>query len=568
MKLLFSALLFFSYLYAVPSEEIISDIYISKDGKNFYPRAHFNFKKEKFQNLFIQLKINKSYIKDKIYYMKVYCDVDNLIYTNTEHKMDFETLFIKLDKKSENILKFNFSYEKEQFVDFKFLFYDDFEFTYITKNEALLYGLAYGIMLTAILYNLVIFFNTREKSFLYYSLMQFVLMLTLFEFTNLAKQTLVSDSQQIIIDSLKNLCILLTIVFSKEILNTKKLMPMMNKILNFLIYINVIDFITILIFYKSLFYSVIPQFNILLFLVFVGLIGVYKGNRIAIFYCLGWFILFLSLYLSEQRLISIDILYVIHMGFPLESMILSFAIGYKLKKTIDEKKIRENILVHQSKLASMGEMINNIAHQWRQPLAHLSFINMDLQVSQECNDLKKEYLLSKLNESNDQIDFMSKTIDNFSDFYKPTKKKELFKISDAVYKAIDIIRPSLKAFDIDINFCIKKDKELNSYENEYSQVVLNLLTNAKDALLLNKIKNAKIEVFLKIENRKSLLIVEDNAGGIKPELLNKIFEPYFTTKEKSSGIGLYMSKIIVESHLKGEIKLSNTLKGVRFIIQV
>ena len=119
--------------------------------------------------------------------------------------------------------------------------------------------------------------------------------------------------------------------------------------------------------------------------------ALYKGQKTAGFYIAGWFVLFISLLLAEYELIGIDTLYIIHIGLPIESLILSFALGYKLKQTVEEKKEKEKILVHQSKLASMGEMINNIAHQWRQPLAHLSFINMDLQMASEDNDLNKKY---------------------------------------------------------------------------------------------------------------------------------------------------------------------------------
>ena len=122
-------------------------------------------------------------------------------------------------------------------------------------------------------------------------------------------------------------------------------------------------------------------------------------------------------------------IYIIHIGAPLESLIFSFALGYMLKILVKEKNEKEKLLIHKSKLASMGEMINNIAHQWRQPLTHLGFINMNLQLAFEDNPINKKYLNEKIEESNSQLDFMSKTIDNFMDFYKLNKEKELFYIS-------------------------------------------------------------------------------------------------------------------------------------------
>ncbi len=126
---------------------------------------------------------------------------------------------------------------------------------------------------------------------------------------------------------------------------------------------------------------------------------------------LPWVVLFFSLFIAEQDLVQLSEIYIIHIGFPLESLILSFALGYKLKLNLKEKEQNDQILIHQSKLASMGEMINNIAHQWRQPLTHLSYINMNLALAYEDNDFDKKYLNKKLKESNSQIDFMSQTID-------------------------------------------------------------------------------------------------------------------------------------------------------------
>ncbi|HJE03646.1 ATP-binding protein [Aliarcobacter thereius] len=121
---------------------------------------------------------------------------------------------------------------------------------------------------------------------------------------------------------------------------------------------------------------------------------------------------------------------------------------------------------------------------------------------------------------------------------------------------------------IDIEFEIIKDKEINSYKNDYSQVVLNLITNSKDALILNKIEEPKIKIVLDLEEEKSILKVFDNAGGIDKKYSELIFDPYFTTKDKGSGIGLYMSKMIIETHFKGEIKAQNIEDGVVFLLKV
>ena len=345
-------------------------------------------------------------------------------------------------------------------------------------------------------------------------------------------------------------------------------MKSINKLYSFLIYINIVDLIFILIFQESILYEYLPRSLMAIVFVFTGFYSLYKKHKIAIYYILAWVFLFLSLFIAEHELIGLDEIYILHIAFPLESLILSFALGYKLKQNLDKKEENDKILVHQSKLASMGEMINNISHQWRQPLTHLSFINMNISLAYEDNDLSEKYLNDKLNESNTQIEFMSETIDNFRDFYKPKKTKEYFLISSASQKAIDIIKPSLNFYNISISFNIEQDKRIKAFENEYSQVILNLLTNAKDVLVQRRIKDPSIYIDIKIENNRSVLYLYDNAGGIKDEIIEKVFEPYFSTKEKSSGIGLYMSKTIIESHFKGDISVYNNLNGACFRIEL
>jgi C4-dicarboxylate-specific signal transduction histidine kinase len=159
---------------------------------------------------------------------------------------------------------------------------------------------------------------------------------------------------------------------------------------------------------------------------------------------------------------------------------------------------------------------------------------------------------------------MSNTIDDFTNFYKKDKQKEHFLISQVINNATTIIFPTLKSNKVDLNIIINKDFELNSYPKELAQVLLNLLQNSKDAIFLNNIENPKIEV---IVNEKEI-IVKDNANGIQEDVLNKIFEPYFTTKEKhkGTGLGLYMSRMILEKNINATITGTNIEKSAVFTI--
>jgi signal transduction histidine kinase len=157
---------------------------------------------------------------------------------------------------------------------------------------------------------------------------------------------------------------------------------------------------------------------------------------------------------------------------------------------------------------------------------------------------------------------MSQTIDDFKDFYAPNKEREEFSLANESREVLGIMSYTLKQEDIEVELNVIEDSKILNYKNEYKQVLLNLLSNAKDALVLKSILLPKITIT--IENRG--VTVSDNAGGVEPKIIQKIFEPYFTTKDEHSGIGLYMSKMIVEKNMGGEISLLNGKEGAEFKI--
>jgi len=242
-------------------------------------------------------------------------------------------------------------------------------------------------------------------------------------------------------------------------------------------------------------------------------------------------------------------------------------IELKLKKEREANE-KERILAHQSKLASMGEMIGNIAHQWRQPLTALSSILINIELFFEKGKLTKERLSNKINEANEQITFMSKTIDDFRNFFASGKQKERFSVSVPIKKVENLMSASLSNNDIKLYIDIKDNFELFVYPNEIAQALLNIISNAKDVILERGIKESAITITTFIEDKKHILSVKDNAGGIKITPVEKIFEPYFSTKHATSGtgIGLYMTKTIIEKNNNGKIFVSNDSGGAVFTI--
>ncbi|PUE65916.1 hypothetical protein B0174_03395 [Arcobacter caeni] len=243
---------------------------------------------------------------------------------------------------------------------------------------------------------------------------------------------------------------------------------------------------------------------------------------------------------------------------------------FKIQEEINKRLEQEQILIQQSKLASMGEMIGNIAHQWRQPLAQISAIHMNMKVTYDFDKFTKEYMESKIKEANKLTAYMSQTISDFQNFFKPQGEKEVFSIEKACRDAYFILESSLKAHGIKVIFHITQDVTINGYKTEYSQVILNLLSNAKDILIERQIKNPKIELEIKDGNHFALVKIKDNAGGVDTSIIDKIFEPYFTTRHQTqgTGIGLYMSKNIIERNMHGYINVVNVEDGALFTVKV
>jgi C4-dicarboxylate-specific signal transduction histidine kinase len=228
------------------------------------------------------------------------------------------------------------------------------------------------------------------------------------------------------------------------------------------------------------------------------------------------------------------------------------------------------MLLQQNRLAAMGEMINNIAHQWRQPLNILGLSVQQMRMFYDNGLFSQEYFHESLSKSMGLINHMSRTIDDFRDFFKPDKEKSVFTIHEQVTKAISLIEDSFRSNNISIEIDIRANPSIVGFPNEYSQALLNILVNAKDALLERSHDNAKISVSITEEEDRAVVTVADNAGGISEEIMDKIFEPYFTTKgpNRGTGIGLFMSKIIIENNMDGRLSVCNSEEGAEFRIEV
>jgi len=242
----------------------------------------------------------------------------------------------------------------------------------------------------------------------------------------------------------------------------------------------------------------------------------------------------------------------------------------KVQIAIDEAQKKDRAMLHQSRLARMGTMLSMIAHQWRQPLSEVSGILMELETASKFKKADDTMIQESVKESNKVIQFMSYTIDDFRNFFKPDKQKVYFYIEDSCYEAISLIGASIKNYNITLNKKIKCNCEIYGYKREFAQVLLNLMSNAKDALIQKEIKKPTIDLEVDYIDGYSIVTIKDNAGGVNTEHMDLIFEPYFTTKGslQGTGLGLYMSKMIIEKNMGGELSVENKDDGAVFKVKI
>jgi len=238
----------------------------------------------------------------------------------------------------------------------------------------------------------------------------------------------------------------------------------------------------------------------------------------------------------------------------------------ELKKSTDKDKI----LFHQNKLSSMGEMLENIAHQWRQPLSQINSNVLLIDDVMSEQNIKSKEIEERLLEIESLTKYLSNTIDDFKGFFSTSREKKDFFIREMVEKSLYVVKGSLDRNNINVEIDIDTKHRCNSYENELQQVIVVILNNAIDALVERHVYNAKIRVLYVQDVDFCIIKICDNAGGITKSIKEKIFEPYFTTKHKSqgTGLGLYMSKKIIEDILAGELSVSNSEFGVCFDIKL
>jgi len=432
--------------------------------------------------------------------------------------------------------------------NYKQIFIQNVEAIYSYTNvKFMITSICFGIIAGTTVYNFALYLYVKSRQHLYYAFAQlFTLMFLITLDTIFIKpfDEIFEVKSLFLFDITQVLMLFFSLLFIKEFLHnyhTKKL----DSLINVILYMTLFDLVFALIFSYTILTKFIPIF-IPIWLVLSEARRVVKKKDLPFYYLLfGWGLVLFIVAVEYIGFIKYSgiVFPFLHVALALDSVILSLAISYKFKLLEDDRKIQQTLLLQQSRLASMGEMISTIAHQWRQPLTFLSFSLMNI---------KKRTTGAEeiIKEANSQLQYMSKTIENFRNFYNPSKEKKKFDIKESIQNAVKI--SNIKVEIKEINPFI-----LYGNQNEFEQSVLNIINNAKDA---------KKDAEIKITINKPTITISDNAGGVDKKIIDKIFEPYFSTKKGNDGIGLYIAKTIIERELNGKLRAKNSKNGADFII--
>lgn len=286
----------------------------------------------------------------------------------------------------------------------------------------------------------------------------------------------------------------------------------------------------------------------------------YRIASIVMFFVLAFLFFFIYKNLSHKQLLEAEVKEKTKRLSDKKNQLekVNKSLEVKIQEAVNENREKDRVLAQQSKMAAMGEMLENIAHQWRQPLSVISTLSTGVKMQKEFGALTDEDLVESMEKINDTVQHLSKTINDFRDFFKSHKEKTFFSVKEVYYKTLKLLNSKSKNREIEVIENIE-DVSLVGLDGELVQVIMNLLNNARDVLETKRDQRRLIFVDIYKKRSDAVLKIRDNAGGVPENIIDKVFEPYFTTKHKTQGIGigLYMSEEIISKHMGGTIDVRN-----------
>lgn len=440
-------------------------------------------------------------------------------------------------------------------------------------NEIRLYdnGFFTALILAITLYSIIIFFSTKIQSYLYFSLF---LIFILSSISNLPVFLLDFFKLDIFYNHTFESIIALPLtditlaLFTKTFFNIKQ----NNKIIYYFVILFILANIFTIILQSIFAPTILPHYPSLFLpmFIFISFSFFKKSKIISTLYalgiiCYGIFPFMLNLQETLDIQANYDFISSFQISSSLCAIFISVSTYVNLHSIILNQIKYEKNINQQSRLSIMGEMVSVIAHQWRQPLNNISSMLINLEVQSNVKKLTPDILTNKIENINSQLTYMSETINDFLNFSASKKNIQTFTLKDAVDSALVLTQSTLDEKNIKIVQKVNNDRPITTCKNEFTHVLTILLTNAKDAF--EELDKDKI-IIVTINNKT--LSIQDNAGGIDPKIIEKIFDPYFSTKKSKNGtgLGLYTAKMIIERNMKGILSVKNTNKGASFNINL
>lgn len=428
-------------------------------------------------------------------------------------------------------------------------------------NQIIFYGITFGILIMTIAYTLIRYIYSKEIFYISYCFMQIFSLVYIVAYSKIYQISYWVQEFSLVLASI------FAVIFAVNYYEGKFL-PKVSNYKELILNTFLLNVVILTAFYHYILFEYLP-YTIIYAILFISIIfNLKQGFKPTLIYVIGWSIFCIILFIFDfkNRYIGLGYFDLVLVVFALEAMLFTISIAYKYNDLKKQNKEFEKMILQQSKFVKSGEMIANITHQFRQPLNNISYILINLKKRFESEKLDKIFFDKKVNQANEQVSFLSKTIDDFKEFYLQEKEKDDFFVKDSIQNALTILNPDLQKDNINLNLKFEtfEDIKIFGVKNELSQVVLSLVSNSIDAL--KNRHNPKI--FINVVSSSAEVIIEilDNAGGIKAKNLKKIFEPYFSTKEEGTGIGLYLSKIIIEESFGGKLQVQNIKDGAKFSI--
>ena len=410
-----------------------------------------------------------------------------------------------------------------------------------------------------IVYTFIRYVYSKEIFYISYCFMQVFSLIYIVAYSKLFQITLFIQDLSLLIASISALLFAVTFYeckFLPKITNYKELIT--NTLL--------LNVVILTAFYHYMLFEYIP-YTIIYGILFMSIIfNLKQGFKPTLIYIIGWSVFCVLLFVLDFKNYYVQKQYfdLVLSVFAIEAILFTISVSYKYNDLKNRNKSFEKMILQQSKFVKSGEMIANITHQFRQPLNNISYILINLKKRFENKNLDEIYFDKKIEQAKKQVVFLSKTIDDFKEFYTISKEKEIFCVKDAIESAITILSADLKSnnINLEINFNTDENIKIFGVKSELSQVILSIISNSID--VLKDIRNPKIKINIASNGAEVIIDLSDNAKGIKTKNLKKIFDAYFSTKEQGTGIGLYLCKMIIEDGFLGKISARNQKEGAVF----